>query len=292
MACPADRLYITEIARTNDRGRFVLLYELVFPIGIMAVGLAGYWIVPRFGWRWLFVIGGSAALLCLYMRRAIPESPRWKSADPSSAAHPVKAGELFSPRYRRRTLLVWTLWFTTYLAFYGMWTWLPSLYTSVYRLPLEQSLRYSLFMQSGGLLGAFLCAVLIDRIGRRVWLSAALLLGSVPLFLLWWSGAPSAYALLLASVSAAPFIASVASALYLYTPEIYPTRMRALGSSVASAWLRFAAILGPMIIGWVLAHSSIAWAFMIFGISLVIGGLVTAVFADETKREVLEDVSP
>jgi len=317
---PVAASYITEIARAKDRGKFVLLYELIFPIGVMVVALTGYWIVPRWGWRWLFVIGGLSALLCLYMRRALPESPRWvkntgaspeKCDDPVCANveravlstseseipatlsnHPVHPRELFSERYRKRTFVVWVMWFTTYLAFYGLWTWLPSLYTSVYKLPLTQALRNSLFMQTGGLLGAFACALLIDRLGRRLWVTGALILGAVPLFVLWYLKAPSAHLLLLCSVSAAPFIASVASALYLYTPELYPTRMRALGSSVASAWLRFAAILGPMIIGTILARSSIMWAFFIFALALVVGGIVTAIFADETRAQVLEQVSP
>jgi putative MFS transporter len=293
---PVAASYITEIARAKDRGRFVLLYELIFPIGVMVVALTGYWIVPRWGWRWLFVIGGLSALLCLYMRRALPESPRWVKNSGSSETqpkeHPVHPRELFAGHYKARTLMVWVLWFTTYLAFYGLWTWLPSLYTSVYHLPLQLSLRNSLFMQTGGLLGAFLCAVLIDRLGRRLWISASLILGALPLFALWWLKAPNAHLLLLCSVSAAPFIASVASALYLYTPELYPTRIRALGSSVASAWLRLAAIIGPMIIGTVLLRSSIMWAFFIFAVTLTVGGIVTAFFADETRGQVLEQVSP
>jgi putative MFS transporter len=286
---PVAASYITEIARAKDRGRFVLLYELIFPIGVMVVALTGYWIVPIFGWRWLFVIGGLSAALCLFMRRALPESPRWVG---DASLHRVKPRELFSPLYRKRTLLTWTIWFTTYLAFYGLWTWLPSLYSSVYKLPIQLSLRNSLFMQTGGLFGAFVCALLIDRVGRRLWISCALIIGAIPLFILWRAGAPSAGWLLLCSCSAAPFIASVASALYLYTPELYPTRMRALGSSVASAWLRFAAILGPMIIGTVLSRSSLMWAFFIFGAVLLLGGLTTAIFADETRQEVLERVSP
>lgn len=286
---PVAASYITEIARAKDRGRFVLMYELIFPIGVMVVALTGYWIVPIWGWRWLFVIGGSSALLCLFMRRALPESPRWVT---DSKTHPVKFKELFAPIYRKRTLMVWTMWFTTYLAFYGIWTWLPSLYSSVYKLPIQLSLRNSLCMQAAGLFGAFACAVLIDRVGRRLWISGALIIGAVPLFILFHYGAPSAQFLLVCSVCAAPFIASVASALYLYTPELYPTRVRALGSSVASAWLRLAAMIGPLVISAVLARSSIMWAFLVFGISLAVGGIVTAVLADETRGQVLEEVSP
>ena len=59
------------------RGRFVLLYELVFPIGLVAAGLLGLWIVPTLGWQWMFYIGALPAILALFLRALLPESPRW-----------------------------------------------------------------------------------------------------------------------------------------------------------------------------------------------------------------------
>ena len=88
------------------------------------------------------------------------------------------------------------------------------------------------------------------------------------------------------------FVPSVALALYTYTPELYPTRMRALGISMASAWLRLAAIIGPLLVGAILARSDIHWVFLIFGAALLIGSSVTALFAEETREQVLEVLSP
>ena len=74
---PVAASYINEIAKAKTRGRFFLLYEIVFPIGLMIAAFAGYWIVPHFGWRWLFVVGSPVAAIAIYMRWALPESPRW-----------------------------------------------------------------------------------------------------------------------------------------------------------------------------------------------------------------------
>src|SRR5713101_8727678 len=74
---PVAAVFISELAKAQGRGRFVLLYELVFPIGLVAASLAGLWIVPHLGWQYMFVIGALPGLLALVLRRLIPESPRW-----------------------------------------------------------------------------------------------------------------------------------------------------------------------------------------------------------------------
>src|SRR5271168_1133934 len=74
---PVAATYISELARAKGRGRFVLLYELVFPVGLVAAGLIGSWVVPRFGWQWMFIIGALPAFVALFMQRLLPESPRW-----------------------------------------------------------------------------------------------------------------------------------------------------------------------------------------------------------------------
>src|ERR1043166_9054260 len=54
---PVAAVFISELTRAQGRGRFVLLYELVFPIGLVAVRLASFWVVPKLGWQWMFYIG-------------------------------------------------------------------------------------------------------------------------------------------------------------------------------------------------------------------------------------------
>src|SRR5713101_2950448 len=74
---PIAAVFISELAKAQGRGRFVLLYELVFPVGLVAASLLGLWLVPHLGWQYMFVIGALPGLLALVLRRLIPESPRW-----------------------------------------------------------------------------------------------------------------------------------------------------------------------------------------------------------------------
>ena len=70
---PIAAVYISELAKSNTRGRFVMLYELVFPVGIVAASLLGLWVVPTLGWQYMFVIGAIPAVMVLFLRRVLPE---------------------------------------------------------------------------------------------------------------------------------------------------------------------------------------------------------------------------
>jgi Major Facilitator Superfamily len=77
---PVAATYISELAKAGGRGHFVLLFELVFPLGLVAAAVLGRWIVPTLGWQYLFFVGGVPALFALLMMRNLPESPRWLAA--------------------------------------------------------------------------------------------------------------------------------------------------------------------------------------------------------------------
>ena len=74
---PVASAYINEFIGAKKRGRFFLLYELIFPIGLLFAGIAGYFLVPLYGWKALFIVGLVPALLMIPLRVLMPESPRW-----------------------------------------------------------------------------------------------------------------------------------------------------------------------------------------------------------------------
>ena len=143
-----------------------------------------------------------------------------------------------------------------------------------------------------GFISSLGCCLLIDKTGRRTWIGGALCIGGPILVVLWRLGATSAEQVLIWTSLCYVFISSCSIASVLYSQEIYPTRIRAMGSSVGTAWLRIAAIVGPIVIGWVIAHSNLSWAFLFFGLVGLFGGLITAFFGTETKGRVLEEISP
>ena len=173
---PVAAAYINEISRAKGRGRFFLLYQLIFPIGLVGASLLGFWLVPLFGWRTMFLIGGLPAILVfvLFAGNILPESPRWlvskgrfeeaelivgqmESAARSSGAvisstpEPLPIApaprretsrlELFRGIYRFRTIVVWFIWITTYFVTYGVNTWLPTIFRTYYKYSVADALR-------------------------------------------------------------------------------------------------------------------------------------------------------
>ncbi len=319
---PVAASYISELARAKGRGRFVLLYELVFPVGLVSAGFVGSFIVPKFGWQWMFVIGALPAFVAMVLQRLLPESPRWlathgrgaeaeaslariERATEASIGAPLPApkpvvlsgpqaaswSDLFGPLYLRRTLVVWVIWFAAYFFNYGLVVWLPTIYSTVFKLPLQQSLQYGLITQAVGFCGALTCALTIDYVGRRPWFAFAFAVNAIALGALFVLG-PDSPQRVLAFVSSGYFFVSVLSiGVYVYTPELYPTRTRAVAVGTATAWLRFASILGPSIVG-AIVGSGLGNVFLLFAAVAVIGAVITGLFAVETKGRILEDISP
>ena len=320
---PVASTYISEILRAERRGGRFLAYQMVFPVGLLASGIVGAFVVPRFGWQWMFILGAVPAFVALFLQRYCPESPRWLASKgrlteadaimtdierivsrngtkplppvPDLMLRPLGSEtrwqELFEGRYLSRTFLVWILWATSYIITYGLAGWIPTLYREVYHLPLQQALNYSIAGPAGSLVGSALCALMIDWTGRRYWFTAAFFLTAASLIELWAVGSNTALGMLLGYGFSQIWLGSINMSIFLYTAEIYPTRMRALGVSWASFWLRLAATVGPLIVGFTLPRYGIGGVFLAFSVFAIIG-CAAATYMIETRRRVLEEVSP
>jgi len=98
--------------------------------------------------------------------------------------------------------------------------------------------------------------------------------------------------ILILATAAYAVLQTIAFSLYLYSAELYPTRLRAVGTGFGSAWLRAGSSIGPILVGSIVADLGIQYVFAAFAAVAIIGGLVTLLFAIETKGRVLEDLSP
>jgi MFS transporter, putative metabolite:H+ symporter len=321
---PVASAYINEFIGAKKRGRFFLLYEVIFPVGLMFAGMAGFFLVPIYGWKAMFVVGLIPSVLTIPLRWLMPESPRWLASkgrmaeadavvkkleddatkhgqvlpapvvrpiDPRATA-PTKWRELFKGIYRKRTFTIWILWICVYMINNGMITWLPTLYKSVFKLPLQTSLAYGWITSSVGVVASIICALLIDKVGRKPWYSTAFLIVIVPLLTLTWLGATSAIQVLILATATYAILQTIAFSLYLYSAELYPTRLRAMGTGFGSAWLRAGSSIGPMLVAFIVGDFGIQYVFSAFAAVALVGGLVTIVFAIETKGQVLEELSP
>jgi putative MFS transporter len=320
---PVASAYINEFASAKRRGRFFLLYEVLFVVGLAFAGVLGFLLVPVLGWQSLFWIGALPAVLTLPMRFMLPESPRWlvsngrlpqadalvsrleaearaagKTLLPPEAAPAVpvspsgRSRELFSPFYRRRTFMLWTLWLSSYLVNNGLVTWLPTLYRSVFHLPLQTSLGYGFAANGFGVITSVLCALYIDKVGRRRWYIIAFFLGTIPLITLFFLGATSAIQVAIFATCVYGIIQTITFSLYLYSGELYPTRIRAVGAGTGSACLRIGSALGPIFVGEIMGSFGISYVFIFFAGVLAFGGVVCLLFGVETRRRMLEELSP
>ena len=319
---PVAATYINELSRAHGRGRFFLLYELIFPLGLMATGQIGAWIVPSFGWTSIFLLGGIPGMVITFLVARLPESPRWliskgrireaeaiverieastkrrvpPAPDPSGGATPrlVSHGnwsELFSPGYLGRTLIAWALWASAFFVANGLNNWMPSLYNTIYHLSLRQSLRAASMTNVAQVAVLLVCAFSIDRIGRRNWTVAAFLLGGGMLAALGILGAQQASGVMILGTLGYGMIGSVNAVLYLYTPEIYPTRMRAMGTGLATSWLRIASAAGPALVGYLVNVKGIASVFLMFAVISIIGALAATGMVETSGRR-LEEIAP
>jgi putative MFS transporter len=152
-------------------------------------------------------------------------------------------------------------------------------------------LRYGLVSSAAGFAGCIAVTFLIEWTGRRPWYLGAFSLAGLACVALWLRGAPSARAVLLLSSITLFFANSIAMVVFLHTPEIYPTRMRAFATSLASVWLRVASIVAPIFVGFTVARSSLSTVFLVFGLMAWFAAFVSR-FIVETKGRVLEEVAP
>ena len=320
---PVAAVYISELSKALGRGRFFLLYEMIFPVGLMATGQIGAVLVPTLGWQIMFLIGGIPGLLITALLLRLPESPRWlighgrlveaeaiireieASTDrrmPSPTSDPDRPatfsgpqssrwGELLSPIYRGRTVIVWTLWASAYFITNGLNNWMPTLYNRVYHLSLTQSLRAGTLTNVAQVIVLLACALVIDRIGRQRWTIACFGAGVVVLATLGLFAAHSAAGVIALVTLGYGLIGSVNAVLYLYTPEIYPTRMRALGTGAATCWLRLASAAGPLLVGYLVDAKGASSVFLMFAAAGVIGALAATRML-ETRNRRLEDIAP
>lgn len=258
-----------------------------FALGVFLAPLAGMVCFalfdPATGWRVLFLLGGLALPLAIAMYYLLPESPRWltdkgriteaeavvekleSSARQRGLTLPppsirlradqqkTKFGELFQSGYAARTLLVWGLFFTCYFVYYGLGVWLPTLYVKIGGLPPSSALGLTVLFGAINVVKTIVFAFIVDWLGRvrGLILGFALCILGVAygVVAVAWLHQTSWQVLLTVSVITGLGINFNAGLLYLYSSELFPTRMRSWATSTGSAANRIGAFIAPTAIG-------------------------------------------
>ena len=318
---PVAATLMSEYAPTKLRGRFIVLLESFWGIGWLVAACIAYLLIPEFGWKMAFLIGSLPALYVFIIRLHMPESVRYLIAkkkiseakaiilDLEKRLHvdsqpfdnellPAEAGTaeneqagpgaLWSGKYIRRTIMLWLAWFGIVFSYYGIFMWLPSI---VFQqgFAVVKTFEYVLIMTLAQLPGYYCAAWLVDVIGRKYTLSIFLLMSGVASY--FFGNAGSSETLLLWGATMSFFNLGAWGVIYTYTPELYPTSMRALGSGWAAGFGRIGGMIAPALVGIMIGNQlGIDKVFMMFAAVFIIVSVVVLGMGVETRQKQLEDI--
>lgn len=318
---PAASTLVSEFSPAKARGRMVVLLESFWAWGWILASLIAYLLIPVFGWRIAFFLGAVPALYSAYLRRAIPESPRYLEQtgktqeaeeivskmereaglaplkDSEKSAPPAKMRgislfELWSSAYWRRTLVLWVLWLGINFGYYGFVLWIPTLMVGK-GFVLIKSLQFTLIMTLAQLPGYYSAAYLIEKIGRKAVL-VIYLAGTALAAYLFGQSSSASHILLFGSLLYF-FSLGAWGAVYAYTPEMYPTSARGSGAGWAAAIGRIGMIAAPYVVGVIYqTYGKAAGYTYVFGMLtavFAVVALVVLVLGIETKGKTLDEIT-
>ncbi|MFJ7827246.1 MFS transporter [Psychrobacillus sp. NPDC096623] len=283
---PVASTLVSESVEAKERGRVVVLLESFWAAGWIISAIIAYFVIPDYGWRVALIITALPAFYAIYLRLKLPDSPKYTEKKSESRSILQNMSEVWSKKYSKRTLMLWIVWFTVVFSYYGMFLWLPSVMV-IKGFTLIKSFEYVLIMTVAQLPGYFSAAWLIEKAGRKFVL-VTYLLGTAASALVFGS-AETTTLLMVSGILLSFFNLGAWGALYAYSPEQYPTVIRATGSGMAASVGRIGGILGPLLVGtMVTAGYEIGFIFGIFCVAIVIGVLAVMFLGTETKQVELE----
>ncbi|MGN5653229.1 MFS transporter [Bacillus sp. Brlt_9] len=281
---PVASTLVSESVEAHERGKIVVLLESFWAGGWLIAALISYFVIPKYGWEVAMILSAVPALYALYLRWNLPDSPRFQKVEKRpSVIENIKS--VWSGEYRKATIMLWILWFSVVFSYYGMFLWLPSVMV-LKGFSLIKSFQYVLIMTLAQLPGYFTAAWFIERLGRKFVLVTYLIGTACSAYL--FGVAESLIVLIVAGMLLSFFNLGAWGALYAYTPEQYPTVIRGTGAGMAAAFGRIGGILGPLLVGYLVAsQASLSLIFTIFCGSILIGVFAVILLGQETKQREL-----
>jgi len=323
---------IAEFMPARVRGKANALVMNFWPLGAILAGLLAYFALDTLGlssavsWRYMFVLGGLVALVVLFFRRRIPESPRWLASQgrageaeqivqalegartPAAPRNEADAGLVAVPStraalaelvrlYPGRLALGSLLDLAEAFGYYGLFALmsvvvLPQINISQSGIPI-----FYIIGNVGALAGGLIMASLFDRVGHRRTVGACYLLSAIAVAVLavaTQSG--SAVWVTLAFVVANGVGTAAWTSAYPTFTELFPTHLRGVGVGASVAVGRIGAIVGTLALPSIAADLGATASYLLVAGFWVIGAVAIAVAAinggRDPSRRSLEDVAP
>lgn len=311
--------YLAELWPSRLRGRFNGWMMGFFALGIALSPVWALVFLPTVGWRWTLALTAPFALLIGAMRRVLPESPRWllsqgrageaeavvadierrvaatRGALPTVVpvaapppAHAVHPREIVARGVLPLTLMLWLVWFTEYGVLYTFQSVLPTL-LALDGFSIVRSTQFSVVIFSGFIPGYVLAGYFLDLVGRKYWLMLCFAGIGVSGTLFGFAGTGGE--IMACAWFTAFFLGSASTAIYTYTPEIYPTEIRTTAMGFASAMGRAGGILLLLVFG---IFSLLQGRLALFVVSdglLAASIVAVALLGPSTRGRTLEETS-
>ena len=267
---------LTEFVPPRSRGRWLSFMAFLVVCGLPATALIAYFVIPNFGWRPMFVIAGIGALIVWYLRKNLPESPRWLEAEgrtaeaeallseiekeaatagplPTPSIRPAPAPAdlplLFKPPLLQRLLVGCWVLITINTLIFGFVQWLPTFFLQQ-GLTISRSFDYILVLAIASPLGCAVGAFCADFIGRR-WSIMGASVATIALGIVYATFTAATQPAVILSVGFFLILAiyvQVAILFGVYTPELFPTEVRLRGNGICNTLGRAAQIVVPFIV--------------------------------------------
>ena len=313
---PVAVTLVSEYIPAHVRGRFIVLLESFWGLGWLVAALMSYFVIPNYGWHIAFLLGGLPALYVFMILKKVPESvPYLINRGRIAEAHAlvqklerqcgvevieqieVKAvtdkqsvsfRQLWSGPLARRSLMLWLIWFGIVYSYYGIFTWLPSLLVKQ-GYSIVQSFEYVLIMILAQLPGYVVAAWLVEKLGRKPTLAGFIALCAMAAY--FFGQANSVNMIMFWGCLMSFFNLGAWGVLYTYTPEQYPTNIRAFGSGWASAIGRMGGIVAPLVVTHMMVmNNGFSHIFIMFTVVLLSVALVIVLLGEETQGKTLESI--
>ncbi len=285
---PVATTYVLESSPQELRGRRTVILESFWALGSICAALIGFLLIPIFTWRAAFAITVLPALYALYLRRNLPETPSFTSIRQKRAMG-ENMKRLWSAEFRKKTLVLWILWFASNFAYYGMFLWLPSVMV-LKGYSLIHSFGYVLIMAIAQFPGYLAASWLVEKIGRKWTLILFALVSAVMSLLFGFSNSLAAlliFGLLLNFSNLGAW-----GATYIYSVEQYPVSSRGSGLGWAMGIGKLGGVVAPYLVGVFIAlHASFGLIFGIFFAVTIISVLILLTYGHDEKEEVNEKYS-
>jgi putative MFS transporter len=308
---------MTEFAPPSVRGRWVGALSAIVVSSLPVTALVSTLLIPRFGWRTMFIVGGVGALFVWYVRKALPESPRWlesigrtEEAEailqnierevslgcaslpppvPSKPAPPTRTvAALLSPQLFPRMIVGAVTLIVANTLIYGFVTWLPTFFVQGGR-SIARSFAYSFLILVGAPVGSAVGALTADSWGRKQTIIGAslatILLGGIYPFI------SSPILLLIAGfLLVIPIYVQVTLLFAIYIPELFPTDVRMRAAGICNTFGRGATIITPFIVVALFRSSGIGGVLSLMIGLLIVQIVVVFFFGVEPKKLRLEEI--